>query len=241
MDSEVFGILILIGRPAAGKSEVIDFLKKVPVEERKKRFHIGEFVEIDDFPYVWEMFEADEFLSKHGKERLFTDEKLYFKDPFIWNLLIEKINRAFARRRKEDPELGRTKTAIIEFSRGGERGFEEAFSYLDDDILSQARVMYIKVSYEESLRKNRRRFKPEEADSILFHSLPDEKMEFYYKTNDWEKLSGGRSEGYFAIRGYRIPFAVLENEPEVTDDPQKLGPALEETLGRLWRPPAGTS
>jgi len=26
-------------------------------------------------------------------------------------------------------------------------------------------------------------------DSILYHSLPDEKMEFYYRTNDWEDLA----------------------------------------------------
>ena len=40
---KIFDIIILNGRPAAGKSEVIDYLKSISVEERIKRFHIGEF------------------------------------------------------------------------------------------------------------------------------------------------------------------------------------------------------
>jgi hypothetical protein len=44
-----FPILILIGRPAAGKSEVIDYLKKMPAGARCAKLHIAPFVEIDDF------------------------------------------------------------------------------------------------------------------------------------------------------------------------------------------------
>ena len=61
--SDRFEIIILLGRPAAGKSEVIDFLKKTPVEERLRRFHIGRFEEIDDFPMLWTWFEEDAFLE----------------------------------------------------------------------------------------------------------------------------------------------------------------------------------
>ena len=60
MARETFEHLIIIGRPAAGKSEVIDYLKKTPVAERKTRFHVGEFEEIDDFVFVWECFEIDD-------------------------------------------------------------------------------------------------------------------------------------------------------------------------------------
>ena len=59
-----FEILILLGRPASGKSEVIDHLKKTPVEERLARFHIGAFEEIDDFPMLWTWFEEDAILEK---------------------------------------------------------------------------------------------------------------------------------------------------------------------------------
>ena len=45
--SSNFPILILTARPAAGKSEVIDYLKKADPAERLKRFHIGNVDEID--------------------------------------------------------------------------------------------------------------------------------------------------------------------------------------------------
>jgi hypothetical protein len=229
---ETFEVIVLIGRPAAGKSEVIDYLKSLDVETRKKSLGIGTFEEIDDFPFVWETFEIDDILSKHGKERVFTTPDYYFKDDFIWNLLIERINLEFAKKLARDPDYLKKTTVIVEFARGGENGFREAFRYLSDDILKRAGVVYISVSYEESCRKNRRRFDPKQADSILYHSLPDDKMEFYYRVNDWDKLAEG-DDGFLKIREYSVPFAVFRNEPEVTDRPEKLGPALEDVFARL--------
>jgi len=231
---ETFEVIVLVGRPAAGKSEVIDYLKKESVENRKRRFRIGVFEEVDDFPFVWETFEIDDILSKHGRERLFTTPDYYFKDPFIWNLFIERINLEFAKKLAGDPNYLKNKTAIVEFARGGENGFREAFSLLSDEILTRAGVVYINVSYEESCRKNRRRFDRKQAHSILFHSLPDEKMEFYYKINDWEKMAKG-NDGYLSIRGHTVPFSMFNNEPEVTDKPEELGKALESVFGTLWK------
>lgn len=233
MGKDTFDVVVLIGRPAAGKSEVIDYLKKVDVTERKRRFHIGNFEEIDDFPFIWEKFEEDSIFSKHGKPRVFTDDKLYFKDDFIWNFFIEKINLSFEHKLRDDPAYLDKYTAIVEFSRGGERGFQDAFSYLSDDILKRAVIVYIKVSYDESLRRNRRRHVKAQEHSILFHSLPDEKMEFYYRTNDWETLSSPDPH-YISIRQHRVPYAALVNEPEVTDKPDLLGQALEEVFGTVW-------
>ncbi len=232
--SSVFPAIILIGRPAAGKSEVIDFLKKTPVEERRRRFHIGEFTEIDDFPYIWDWFEEDNILQKHGRERLHTDSRYYFKDEFLWNVCIEKINLAFAKHCRDVPGFLKEHTAIVEFARGGENGFAEAFSYLSENILKVAGIVYIKVSYEESCRKNRRRSRKGLEDSILFHSLPDDKMEFYYKVNDWDRIAPG-DEGTIQIKGHPVPYSVFPNEPEVTDDLGKLGPVLDSTLSRLWK------
>ncbi|MDI6784134.1 MAG: hypothetical protein QME64_08595 [bacterium] len=229
-----FPVIILIGRPAAGKSEVIDYLKKTPVEQRKQRFHIGSFVEIDDFPYIWDWFEEDDILEKYGKERLHSRSDYYFKDEFLWHVCIEKINLAFAKKLRDNPKFLEENTAIIEFARGGENGFAEAFSYLSDEILKQAGICYIKVSYEESCRKNRKRARKGLEDSVLFHSLPDDKMEYYYKVNDWDKLAPA-DDGTMLIKGRPVPYSVFQNEPEKTDDPAKLGPALEDVFGRLWK------
>jgi hypothetical protein len=229
-----FETIILIGRPAAGKSEVIDFLKRTPEAERARRFHIGAFVEVDDFPFVWETFEIDDLLERLGQPRVFTTRDYYFLGDHLWNLFIERINLEFRKRLAHDARFTERETVLVEFSRGGERGFAEAFDHLADEILSRAGIVYINVSYQESVRKNRRRFDPAQADSILYHSLPDAKMEFYYRTNDWDRLSNGRKTGTIRVRGLDVPFAVFDNEPERTDDPAKLGPALEEVFGALW-------
>jgi adenylate kinase family enzyme len=228
-----FDVIILIGRPAAGKSEVIDFLKKTPMIERSRRFHIGEFEEIDDFVYVWETFEIDDILTRHGKPRIWSDEKYWFKDPFIWNLYIERINLAYRKKLALNPDYHSQTTALVEFARGGENGFAEAFSFLHEEVVKRARIIYIKVSYEESLRKNRRRARPGMEDSILYHSLPDEKMEFYYKTNDWDKLTA-KDPNYIDIKGFKVPYVVFENEPERTDNLKKLGVELERVTTILW-------
>jgi hypothetical protein len=231
-----FDVIILIGRPAAGKSEVIDFLKKAPTTERSQRFHVNNFEEVDDFVYVWETFEVDDILSRHGKPRIWSDEKYWFKDEFIWNLYIERINLTYRKKIAADPNYHQKMTTLVEFARGGENGFAEAFSYLHEEILKRARIIYIKVPYEESVRKNRRRARPGMEDSILYHSLPDEKMEFYYKTNDWEKLTA-KDPQYIDIKGFKVPYAVFENYPEKTDDPLKLGAELERVTTKLWAIP----
>ena len=233
MTSSTFENLIIIGRPAAGKSEVIDYLKKTPEAERVQRFHIGPFEEIDDFVFVWECFEIDDIYSKHGLPRKFSDERYFFNEHFVWNMFLERINLEYAKKLAYDPAYHDGHTALIEFARGGENGFREAFGTLSDELLSRSRVMYIKVPYEESVRKNRRRARKGQEDSILYHSLPDEKMDFYYKVNDWEAIEAADPR-YLQVRGHRLPYAVFDNLPEKTGDPALLGPELESTLQRLW-------
>jgi len=228
-----FPILIITGRPAAGKSEVIDFLKKADARERLERYHIADFEELDDFVYVWETFEIDDMLTKHGKPRIWTDEKYWFKEQFVWNLYIERINLEYRKKLARDPNYHGKKTILIEFARGGDTGIFEALSYLHEDILRRAALMYIRVSYEESVRKNHRRARKGQEDSILFHSLPDEKMDFYYKTNDWEKLEK-KDPNFIDVRGFKVPYAVFENEPEKTLDPKLIGNELERVAKKLW-------
>ena len=123
---------------------------------------------------------------------------------------------------------------MIEFARGGSNGIGEALRFLHPDVLCRAALMYIKVSYEESVRKNRRRARKGQEDSILYHSLPDEKMEYYYKINDWDELERA-DKRFIHVKGFKIPYAVFENEPEKTLDPVKLGNELERVTSLLWK------
>jgi hypothetical protein len=94
-------------------------------------------------------------------------------------------------------------------------------------------ILYINVSWEESLRKNRARFNPNRPDSILEHGLPDEKMERLYRYNDWDDVSAGDPE-FIEIQGIKVPYTVFENEDDVTTQRGKaLANRLEETLSRL--------
>jgi hypothetical protein len=121
----------------------------------------------------------------------------------------------------------------VVFARGGDDGIYHALTHLSDEMLQNASLLYIKVPYEESVRKNHRRTKPGQEDSILYHSLPDEKMEFYYKTNDWEKLEG-KDPNFIDVKGHKIPYAVFENMPEKTNDPKLLSEELERAIKKIW-------
>ncbi len=233
MTNEHLPVVIITGRPAAGKSEVIDFLKKTPTEERIHRFHIGDFEELDDFVYVWETFEIDDILTTNGRPRIWTDEKYWFTDPFIWNVYIERLSLEYRKKLARDPGYHDKKTTLVEFARGGKEGIGEALSYLHPDLLCRASLVYIKVSYEESVRKNRRRARKGQEDSILYHSLPDEKMDFYYRVNDWEELAK-KDPDYLDVKGLKVPYAVFENEPEKTLDPVKIGEELERVMKKIW-------
>ncbi len=230
MSESRFPIIILLGRPAAGKSEVIDFLKKTPVEDRLRRFGIGEFVEIDDFPMLWTWFEEDALLEKVlHHPRMHTDAEGYFLYQYQWDLLIERISLEYQKNLR-DPDYAESTTTIIEFSRGTEHGgYASAFQHLSEAILEKAVIVYIKVTYEESLRKNRKRYNPARPDSILEHGLPDAKLERMYKEVDWDEVSA-ESPTHITIKGHRVPYVVLDNMPSKTDDPATLGPALEEVM-----------
>jgi hypothetical protein len=234
--SGIFPVLILNGRPAAGKSEVIHFLNHLPNNVRRSRFHIGQLHELDDFPMLWTWFEEDAILEKKlGRPRLHTDSGGYFVHNDLWHLLIMRLGLEYEKLLRDKPGLSATHTVLVEFSRGSEHGgYREAYSFLSDDILRQAAVFYIDVPYEESLRKNRRRFNPSRPDSILEHGLPDEKLEKLYKKVDWEQVSALNSET-IDIGGFAVPYVVFPNHDDVTTSP---GPAFEErlevTLKTLW-------
>lgn len=230
-----FDVLLLIARPAAGKSEVIDYLKKVPAEARVERFHIGRFEEIDDFPMLWAWMEEDQLLEKMGHPRLHTDRDGHFLHHYLWDLLIERIGLEYQKRQRgrsgQDPAL----TTLVEFSRGREHGgYRSAFSHLPPQMLEKMAVLYIDVSWEESLRKNRKRFNPERPDSILEHSLPDAKLERLYREVDWPEVTNGDPK-YLSIQGIRVPYVVFDNADDVTTDRgEALGARLEAELQQLW-------
>lgn len=230
---DIFEILMILARPAAGKSEIIKYLQDLSEEERRSRFHIGKMCVLDDFPMIWTWFEEDDLLTQMGFPRLHTDENGYFLHQYLWDLLIERLNFEYTKLKRDSYNFN--DTTVIEFSRGKEHGgYKSAFSHLSDEIIQNAAILYINVSWEESLRKNRKRFNPEKPDSILEHSLPDEKLTKMYYETDWNEITDQNGE-IIKIGQSLVPYAVFENEDDVTSgNTQELDQRLQLTLDGLW-------
>jgi len=236
MAEDTFDLLILIGRPASGKSEIIDFLSPLPNHIRRERFHIAALEVLDDFPILWNWFEEDEILSEtFGLPRLHTDEQGYFLRRVFWHVLIERLNLDYAKKVRDDASYHDHATALIEFSRGSEHGgYAEAFQHVSSEILRRAGIVYVRVPFEESLRKNRRRFNPHKPDSILEHGLTDDQLERLYREDDWAAIAS-HGDGQLMVRGYSVPYVVFPNEDDVTTGkPEQLNARLESVLGKLW-------
>jgi len=235
--NDTFDVIIITGRPASGKSEIIDFLAYLPDKVGRERYHIASFDVRDDFPMLWTWFEEDDILNKKlNLPRLHTDEHGYFKSRELWHVLIERLSLEYGKLLRDNPSYHEHNTCVIEFSRGAEHGgYAEAFQHLSDEILQRAVILYVRVPYEESLRKNRRRFNPDKPDSILEHGLSDAKMERLYRDDDFASVAPGDS-GWIDIRGHRVPFVVFPNEDDVTTGKSdQLAARLKAVLGELWK------
>ena len=230
---EIFPLLIVNARPAAGKSELLHGLGDLTLDERRQRFHLGKLKVIDDFPMLWRWFEEDQILQDvFHRARLHSTPDGYFLYEDLWHLLVRRLCLEYEKWNR-DPESDTS--VILEFSRGSQHGgYRAAYQHLSEAVLDAAACLYIQVSYQESLRKNRARFNPDRPDSILEHGLSDEKMERLYRHDDWNELTAGDPE-YIHLAQARLPYAIYPNEDDLTTagGPPMLD-RLERVLADLW-------
>jgi len=230
-----FDTILLLGRPASGKSEFIDFMTRREAGVRARTWRIAPFDVIDDFPILWDVFREDDLWEALGQPRRHSrraDENYAVDDPHLWAFLIERINQVVGERSRD---AART-TRIIEFSRGGSSGYRDALDQLSPEILRHAAILYVSVSFEESWRRNVARYDAKRRDGILTHSVPREEMEKTYGKDDWFDLATA-PHGLIEVRGIQLPYVTMANEPESVD-PEILGPRYHEALDplfHLWR------
>ncbi|HEU23826.1 MAG: hypothetical protein C0176_05505 [Mesoaciditoga sp.] len=278
-------VILLLGLPASGKSEIRRLMSVMTEKEKEELFHIGKTLDIDDFPYVFLMRRIDQELEKMGEKRIFYESDLKpFKDPRDWLTLTNLINEdyadltqkrdlpqsaSFVIQRIEDsgkmagisPRLsnltdkvlksientiekeskkllndkysnyGKNGTVIIEFSRGGSAGsklpldfpfgYQHSLSYLSEEILERAAILYVWVSPEESRRKNLQRSNPDDPGSILHHGVPEEVMIKEYGTDDmiWLEENSEKSGTVTVSKGkkkFYLPVANFDNRDDKT-------------------------
>lgn len=233
-----FDNIILTGRPASGKSELIDFLKNVPVVERIEKFHIGEFDELDDFLWVWEMGENDDIWEKMGRKRLHTENighgyEFHEPEMVYTKYMTLKMNRHVMENFISAPKYYENKTLFVEFARGGEDCYKWTLNHFDESILKRTAVFFLGNSFEECIRRNNARYEEKKKHSILAHKTPDKDMNGIYRTNDWGTLTNNAPHGLLEVKGVKVPYVTVVNEPELTD-PQKIEERFAPPLRKLW-------
>jgi len=232
-----FDNLILCGRGGSGKSEFIDFIKHLPLAERLQDFHIGDFKEIDDFPWLHAIFKDEDIWQQLGRPRRLSKKEgeIYMsRDNEIYKFLMLKFNAEIRHMLAVEPDLYDKQTVFIEFARGGPCGYRESFELLDESILKRSAVFYLDNTFEESLRRNEVRSKSDDPNqSVLHHKVPLETMEKMYKNHDWYDLTNRKTEGYVNFKGFNIPFVSVWNIPE-SHDPQVLEERYGGPLKKLW-------
>ena len=234
--TEIFRHLLVLGRPAAGKSEFIDFMLQQPDGRRAERYHLGRLIVVDDFPFLWDYFLDDDLRERHGRPRLYSrlldDGDYTTSDPLVWPLLTNRVNRTVQRDGLAHPDLYREHTVLVEFSRGLEQSYRQALAQLDPAILVQGAILYIAVSFEESWRRNVARYDEKRRAGILTHMVPREGMERIYASDDWPQLAP-EPAGYLLCGELEVPYVTMDNEPESTE-PAVLDRRYGQALRRLW-------
>lgn len=95
--AEIFDTLLLLALPASGKSEVRNFLTAKDPEI----FHMGETIQIDDYPYVHVQLVIDEELVAMGEPRIYHHEDDAggrngpFIDSYDWPALVQLLNEDY--------------------------------------------------------------------------------------------------------------------------------------------------
>ena len=95
MKNNVFKVVLLQALPASGKSEVRNFMAHVEPGRLQEEFHIGENLQLDDFPYVHMMRRIDNELQAMGQERVFYPGEEPFKDGRDWGTLCNLLNEDY--------------------------------------------------------------------------------------------------------------------------------------------------
>ena len=95
MSNKVFKTVLLLALPASGKSEVRHFMANIEPKRLEEEFHIGDNLQLDDYPYVYFMRCIDDEMVKLGKDPIFYPGQNPFYDSRDWGTLCQLLNEDY--------------------------------------------------------------------------------------------------------------------------------------------------
>ena len=231
MKNNVFKVVLLQALPASGKSEVRNFMAHVEPGRLQEEFHIGENLQLDDFPYVHMMRRIDNELQAMGQERVFYPGEEPFKDGRDWGTLCNLLNEDYhdLMNRNVIKTDSAAKLLFDRLDRAGlAAGIKPRMGLLKEEIrdklasiLENAVILYIWVTPEESRRKNADRADPNDPGSNLHHGVPMAVMLGDYGCDDMEYLINNTDvENTVTVKAhgttYHVPIGVFDNRVDKT-------------------------
>lgn len=89
--------VLLFSLPASGKSELRKYMASLTKQQCAEDLHIGETLQLDDYPYVHFMHRIDDELKQRGwKYCYYKGPHRPFQDEWTWAALIELLNEDYA-------------------------------------------------------------------------------------------------------------------------------------------------
>jgi tRNA uridine 5-carbamoylmethylation protein Kti12 len=162
----------VLGRPGCGKSEL--YRRLTP--KLKKEGLAREFVRVDDFPKLWNIFVNDKNFKRC---KPIEDGGYKVTDPKVWDEILKEVNSDV----KKLDKPGRI--VFVEFSRPN---YIHSLKNFDRKILNKSLIVYIDCSFETCWKRNVRRHKAALAAGVDNHLVSREEMEETYRHDDKNEL-----------------------------------------------------
>jgi adenylate kinase family enzyme len=188
--------IFLLGRPGCGKSEVYRWT----TERLAKDKLLKEFMRVDDFPKLWNIFMEDE-KSKHWEHCKKTPDGGYLvTDDGVWDRILKEVNDDLLR--LNSPR----KAVFVEFSRNN---YVHSMGNFSEKVLKNAVIVYIDCSFETCWTRNVRRHEKAVAAGTDDHLVSREEMEKTYLYDDKDGLLK-------SLKDKNIPVILIDTDKEGT-------------------------
>lgn len=137
-NKKTLDVLLLLALPASGKSEVRRYLAHLTPTQCREDFHMGETVQLDDYPYVHMMRRVSQVLRAAGQPPVFFEsDEVPMLDPRDWGTLIHLLNEDFddlvQRRRHAPPSAAEWLLERFDAARG-KAGAPQAFAAMPAQV-----------------------------------------------------------------------------------------------------------